>query len=148
MTKTLLLKKALVGAAAVIAMVGMSGCAAFDTVKNFAAGGAEKVAEAQCGLSPEARYAERKLYFEANGEKRLLVGFCKGEDGFDNAVAEYVAQPSALLEIANSAVDGDYAPAALELVKTMIQNGKLTADENGCITLPDDAGQWCLPPSD
>lgn len=116
----------------------LSGCA---TVAQKVGPVARTIADAQCSLTPEQRFYERLAYYNLTG--RLLVGFCPGEPGYDDAVDEYITEPSKYKAAYYEAiVSGDPAALIEAGINIGLKFGKIHSDEDGCVVFAD-GGRYC-----
>lgn len=132
-------KRHILASVAAAAVLVLTGCS--DLVQRIAPV-ADTVAGVQCGAPYEVRFAERKAYYEANGKRRLLVGFCEGEAGFDNAVQEYIVAEEAKAGALYGALGGDFADVVNQAIKYSVDSGGLKSDADGCFLLQD-IGRFC-----
>lgn len=103
---------------------------------------AERVGDFQCSTPLSIRETERIVYHEANGQKRLLVGFCPGDKDYAEAVQRWYTDVKAKNTAYKAALSGDFKTIAAEAVRQSVLSGNLKTDADGCFLL-DGVGRFC-----
>lgn len=126
------MKNSLIITVAAVAALSLSGCA---TIKENAAAAAVGVANFQCDRTDREKLEARGLYHAATG--RVLVGYCEGDDGYDDAVKKFITDPQKIHgKVVRGILSGDYQSVIPVLLKAGKDNGDLELDSVGCVIRP------------